>query len=239
MGREFSDNAIPVLAERAQVRLSGYIGLPTSTARTPATSTCSSTAVRCATGCWWAPCAEPTPTSWPATATRWRRSSWKSIRRKWTSTSIRPRRRCASAISALVRGLIVGALRHALAASGPPGLQHGRDGDARRLLRRHTRRRPATAAGFPLRFQRRAILHVPRDLADAVAAYQAPLAGFAATPSASPAAPVTPAADRTRPNIRWARPGRRSTTPTSSPRPATASSSSISTPPTNGWSTSG
>ena len=40
-------------------------------------------------------------------------------RRSWsTSTSIRPRRRCASATPALVRGLIVGALRHALPAAG-------------------------------------------------------------------------------------------------------------------------
>ena len=36
---------------------------------------------------------------------------------------------------------------------------------------------------------------MPRDLADAVAAYQAPLTGFAATPSARPAAPVSPAAN--------------------------------------------
>ena len=44
------------------------------------------------------PARPPTPTSWPATAIRWRPCSSSSTRARSTSTSTRPRPRCASAI---------------------------------------------------------------------------------------------------------------------------------------------
>ncbi len=56
-----------------------------------------------------------------------------------------------------------------------------------------------------------------------------------ARPNTPPPAPTRPPPTATR----WARRGRSCTTPTSSPRRARASSSSISTPRTNGWSMSG
>ena len=58
------------------------------------------------------------PTTCRATAIRCWRCSSRSIRARSTSTSTRPRPRCASATAALVRGLIVRALKEALAREG-------------------------------------------------------------------------------------------------------------------------
>jgi DNA mismatch repair protein MutL len=96
---------------------------------------------------------------------------------------------------ALVRGLIVGGLRHALAGAGHPP----RSCPACRGCRR------APSPGLPPR---------PTRLSKAGRAR------------------------RRRTHIPWERPALRSTGPISSPRPATAWSSSTSTPPTSGWSTS-
>jgi DNA mismatch repair protein MutL len=89
------------------VRLSAVLGrefactatraCPPTTAARRATSTSSSTAAPCGTGCCRGRFAPPTRTCWRATGIRWRRSTWSSSRCWSTSTSIRPRRRSASA----------------------------------------------------------------------------------------------------------------------------------------------
>ena len=150
LGRDFADNALAIEAERGGFRLTG-LGRPADVEprHCRATSICSSTAGRCATNCWSARCAAPIRISWRATAIRSSRCSSTGRRTRSTSTSIRPRPKCAFAMPRLVRGLIVGALRHALAAAGhrasttvadarwrlPPGRRHIRAAARRRARR--------------------------------------------------------------------------------------------------------
>ena len=65
---------------------------------------CSSTAGRCATRCWSAPCAAPTPIICRATGIRCWRCSSRLRRARSTSTCIRPRPRCASATAGWCAG---------------------------------------------------------------------------------------------------------------------------------------
>ena len=122
LGRDFADNALVIDQERDGVRLTGFAGLPTfhrgNAAHQylfvngrPVRDRLLQGALRAAYADFLARDRHP-----------WRRSTWSSTPCTWTSTSIRPRRRCASATRRLVRGLIVGGLRHALAApaTAPP-----------------------------------------------------------------------------------------------------------------------
>ena len=81
---------------RAAVRLSRACR-PT-TAATPPTSTCSSTAARCATGCCRAPARRLRRLPGPRPPSRWPRSILELDPARSTSTSTRPRPRCGSAI---------------------------------------------------------------------------------------------------------------------------------------------
>jgi DNA mismatch repair protein MutL len=80
MGREFLADALDVEAEREDMRLTGYAGLPTFSRRDarlqylfvnrrPVQDRCSSR-----------PCARPTATCCSTTGSRWRRSTWRSRR---------------------------------------------------------------------------------------------------------------------------------------------------------------
>ena len=143
---------------------------------------------------------------------------------------------------ALVRGLIVGALRHALAAAGH---RASTTVAADALVRVPA---PCGSDGSPQFFRPRrrgwsgwtgwsrpeAAAQVIPGLNERSARVEAAWPGL-----------VGPTAvgrgrrrSSTRWTTRWAPPGRSCTTPTSSPRPATAWSSSTSTPPTSGWSMS-
>ena len=137
---------------------------------------------------------------------------------------------------ALVRGLIVGALRHALAGAGHRASTTVAAERARRLPRRASRRRgrllglAAPAAG------RRAARRSARwPASPEISARFEPPPLRAGLRRARRRRRVG-RSDRL---SRSARRGPRCTRPTSSPRPATAWSSSTSTPPTSGWSMSG
>ena len=138
--------------EREGVRVSGFAGLPTlhRARRRPAVPL-RQRPPGAATAAASAPCAQPTATSCRAAATRcWRCSSTLDRRARSTSTCTRPRPRCASAMPGLVRGLIVGALRQALARRRPPRLGRRRARSA--ALRpgdapAHRGPRPAAAGG--------------------------------------------------------------------------------------------
>jgi DNA mismatch repair protein MutL len=198
MGREFSDNAIPVLAERAQVRLSGHIGLPTlnrPTARhqylfvngRPVRDKLLVGAVRGAYADFLARDRHPML------------ALFLEIHPEEVDVNVHPAKaEVRFRDSALVRGLIVSALRHALAQAGHRASNTVATATLDAFSAGTTPPTPSAPQpplDFRYGFSSGRSSYVPRDLADAVAAYQAPLTGFAATPSARPAAPVTPAAD--------------------------------------------
>jgi DNA mismatch repair protein MutL len=96
--------------------------------------------------------------------------------------------------SALVRGLIVGALKHALAQAG----HRASNTVAAATLEAFSPQvvppvTQATHSGYTYGgggFGSGRSSYIPRDLAEAVAGYQAPLSGLGATPPARPAAPA-------------------------------------------------
>jgi DNA mismatch repair protein MutL len=94
-----------------------------------------------------------------------------------------------------VRGLIVSALRHALAQAGHRASNTVATATLDAFSAGVTPPAPSPQPDFRYGFSSGHSSHIPRDLAEAVSAYQAPLTGFAATPAARPAAPAMPAAD--------------------------------------------
>ena len=160
MGREFSDNAIPVLAERAQVRLSGHIGLPTlnrPTARhqylfvngRPVRDKLLVGAVRGAYADFLARDRHPML------------ALFLEIHPEEVDVNVHPAKaEVRFRDSALVRGLIVSALRHALAQAGHRASNTVATATLDAFSAGITPPTPSTphAIGFPLRFQQRAIL---------------------------------------------------------------------------------
>src|SRR3954470_8931942 len=198
MGREFSDNAIPVLAERAQVRLSGHIGLPTlnrPTARhqylfvngRPVRDKLLVGAVRGAYADFLARDRHPML------------ALFLEIHPEEVDVNVHPAKaEVRFRDSALVRGLIVGALRNALAQAGHRASNTVAAATLDAFSPHVTAPTPTTTpppSDFRYGFSSGRSSYVPRDLAEAVSTYQAPLTGFSATPSARPASPVMPAPD--------------------------------------------
>ena len=198
MGREFSDNAIPVLAERAQVQLTGHIGLPTlnrPTARhqylfvngRPVRDKLLVGAVRGAYADFLARDRHPML------------ALFLDIHPEEVDVNVHPAKaEVRFRDSALVRGLIVGALRHALAQAG----HRASNTVGAATLDAFT---PRTDMPAPSRFDFQYAnpaarsSHIPRDLAEAVSSFQAPLTGFASQPSARPATTMAFAAEEAPP----------------------------------------
>ncbi|EWY36864.1 DNA mismatch repair protein MutL [Skermanella stibiiresistens SB22] len=200
MGREFSDNAVPVAAERGAVTLTGHIGLPTlnrPTARhqylfvngRPVRDKLLVGAVRGAYADFLARDRHPML------------ALFLDIHPEEVDVNVHPAKaEVRFRDSALVRGLIVGALRHALAQAG----HRASNTVATATLDAFSPRTDASAmppTRFDFQYGQGAPRSstVPRDLAEAVAAFQAPLTGFSAQPSARPAAfsdgPAAPVQD--------------------------------------------
>ncbi|HYE49941.1 MAG TPA: DNA mismatch repair endonuclease MutL [Azospirillaceae bacterium] len=216
MGREFQENALPVDAVREGVRLTGYIGLPTLNKATsagqylfvngrPVRDKLLVGAVRGAYADFLArdrhpmlalfleiPCEQVDVNVHPAkTEVRFRDSN-------------------------LVRGLIVGALKHALAAAGHRASTTVAQATLASLTPRtgpqssftdaypqgaYPQHEPSRAPAFgwqPQRGPAHSPAHVPAGLAQAAAAFQAPLAGghpvWAPPPSELPDMPLAPGA---------------------------------------------
>ena len=202
---------------------------------------CSSTAGRCATSCCSAWCAAPMPTICRATAIRSSRCSSRCRRARSTSTCIRPRPRCASATPALVRALLMHALKEGLARESSRAATDRRQRDHRRVppgrtaparqLRLAALVRTARLAGA--RRGRRMGQHRPGGLRRSRAG------GLRRRRRRRDRARRSRRARARRCSTGRSAPrARRCTTPTSWRRPATAWSSSISTPRTSAWSTS-
>jgi DNA mismatch repair protein MutL len=198
MGREFSDNSIPVVAERAQVRLSGHIGLPTlnrPTARhqylfvngRPVRDKLLVGAVRGAYADFLARDRHPML------------ALFLEIHPEEVDVNVHPAKaEVRFRDSALVRGLIVGALRNALSQAGHRASNTVATATLDAFSPHVTAPTPTTTpppSDFRYGFSSGRSTYVPRDLAEAVSAYQAPLTGFSATPSARPASSVMPAPD--------------------------------------------
>lgn len=198
MGREFSDNAIPVVAERGGVNLTGHIGLPTlnrPTARhqylfvngRPVRDKLLVGAVRGAYADFLARDRHPML------------ALFLDIHPEEVDVNVHPAKaEVRFRDSALVRGLIVGALRHALAQAG----HRASNTVGAATLDAFT---PRTDMPTPSRFDFQYApagarsSHIPRDLAEAVSSFQAPLTGFAAQPSARPASAIPPAPEEAPP----------------------------------------
>ncbi|QQP88373.1 DNA mismatch repair endonuclease MutL [Skermanella sp. TT6] len=198
MGREFSDNAIPVVAERGAVNLTGHIGLPTlnrPTARhqylfvngRPVRDKLLVGAVRGAYADFLARDRHPML------------ALFLDIHPEEVDVNVHPAKaEVRFRDSALVRGLIVGALRHALAQAG----HRASNTVGAATLDAFT---PRTDMPAPSRFDFQYAnpaarsSHIPRDLAEAVSSFQAPLTGFASQPSARPATTMAFAAEEAPP----------------------------------------
>ncbi|UEM22260.1 DNA mismatch repair endonuclease MutL [Skermanella mucosa] len=203
MGREFSDNAIPVVAERGAVKLTGHIGLPTlnrPTARhqylfvngRPVRDKLLVGAVRGAYADFLARDRHPML------------ALFLDIHPEEVDVNVHPAKaEVRFRDSALVRGLIVGALRHALAQAG----HRASNTVGAATLDAFTPRTetPAFPQQAPSRFDFQYApagarsSHIPRDLAEAVSSFQAPLTGFASQPSARPATAMAFAAEQAPP----------------------------------------
>ena len=158
MGREFADNALadrPGARGRAADRLRRPADLQPRQRR-PQYLFVNGRPVR--DRLLQAPCAPPTPTSWPATATRWRPSTSSSTP-ELVDVNVHPAKaEVRFRDPGLVRGLIVGGLRHALAGRPPRAAASGaalggfRAGPARPRRRRRAapgrRRLPRWAPGL-------------------------------------------------------------------------------------------
>jgi DNA mismatch repair protein MutL len=258
LGRDFQDNAIEIDQTRDGVRLTGSRACPPTTAATRPTSTCSSTAGpvrdRLLQGALRAAYADFLARDRHPTA-----ALYVSLDTAEVDVNVHPAKaEVRFRDPALVRGLIVGALRHALAGAGhrasttvaaaaldsiraqggyrrfqfqagpsPAGFSAWREGgwtpptQRPRICRACRTSRRGSSPGFG-------------DVLEQ--AYRGPgqrarkvIHGAMTTPRPRCSTPST---------SRWARRGPRCTRPISSPRPATAWSSSTSTPPTSAWSMS-
>src|SRR5918994_5541463 len=170
MGREFSDNAIPVEAERAQVRLSGHIGLPTlnrPTARhqylfvngRPVRDKLLVGAVRGAYADFLARDRHPML------------ALFLEIHPEEVDVNVHPAKaEVRFRDSALVRGLIVSALRHALAQAGHRASNTVATATLDAFSAGIAPPTPSPPPDFRYGFSSRRSSYVPRDLADAVAA---------------------------------------------------------------------
>ena len=238
MGRDFADNALPIDAEREGVRLTGFAGLPTLNRRPrpsnilfvngrPVRDRLLQGAVRGAYQDFLARDRHPLV------------ALFLELPAEEVDVNVHPAKaEVRFRDPGLVRGLIVGALRHALAAAGHRASHHrGRRRAGQLPPGRHGRVMPASAsppggAAGPRASRCRA------GSAEQAAALYAPFDGSSGRTRRVAATSGATARPRRR-AIRWARRARSCTRPTSSPRPPTASSSSTSTPPMSGWSMSG
>lgn len=193
LGREFQDNAIPVAAERAGVRLTGHIGLPTYNKATaagqylfvngrPVKDRLMVGAVRGAYADFLARDRHPVL------------ALFLDIDPVEVDVNVHPAKtEVRFRDQALVRGLIVGALRHALAAAG----HRASTTVAQDTLASLTPRIAPAAPQTGFLWQPRPPEPPPRHLAEAALAFQAPLgqAMAGAMPALTgPAAGFTPAA---------------------------------------------
>jgi DNA mismatch repair protein MutL len=183
MGRDFAENALPVEAEREGVRLSGHVGLPTLNRSTaamqflfvngrPVRDKLFFGAVRGAYRDFLASDRHPLLALFlevPPEAV--------DVNVHPAKTEVRFRD------SGLVRGLIVGALKHALAAAG----HRAATTVATAAL---GAARPQGGSALPYAFRPS---FVPRGLSERGAAYHAPLPDFDAPPAARPAGEAAPA----------------------------------------------
>ena len=159
-----------------------------------------------------------------------------AIRARSTSTCIPPRPRCASATPALVRGLVVGAVKQRAGSGARTAPRPPAAGDALAALRAPAWRRGRAAGDWDWRASPAAPASPEPRRRPRFAEPRSALRGFAPAVARRRRRPGA----RPRPDgARSARRGRSCTRPTSSPRPATASSSSTSTPRTSASSTSG
>jgi len=239
LGRDFKDNAIELDATREDVRLTGLPAFQPSTAETPPINMPSSTAGRCRISRF----------SRRSGAPMRRRSRPGAIPSPCLSIKLDPALVDVNVHPAksdvrfrdpgLVRGLIVGAIREALARDGDRASTTGADGMMRAFRAGfHPGYRPAAAGGI---WSAETSPSRPYQYDGATAS------GFAERPQASFDGLTMPTArnqtaprssPRTQPrgsNFRWGQHVRRSTKTTSSPKPRTGLSSSTSTRPTSGW----